>query len=293
MDKMAHRIRPIRKAEQYTMISIGIVLMAAGFYFFLIPVDLVAGGVTGIGMIVQNLLPIPISYTVFVFNMILLFLGLIVLGKKVFIRSIFGSILFPLVLFILEFIPIFDLEQDYLIAVVFGGGLLGVGFGLVLKYGGTSGGTDIPVKILNKVFGVPISYAVYLIDGIIVLTSMILFINTSGILRGFYALIAIMISGKAADMVVVGGQSKKALQIITDFPEEIKQAIYDSVSRGVTEVPIKGGYSKVDKTMLVTVITKREYYVVRNIIARIDEAAFVYVTPATEIHGDFIESESE
>jgi len=229
MDKMAHRIRPIRKAEQYTMISIGIVLMAAGFYFFLIPVDLVAGGVTGIGMIVQNLLPIPISYTVFVFNMILLFLGLVVLGKKVFVRSIFGSILFPLVLFVLEFIPIFDLEQDYLIAVVFGGGLLGVGFGLVLKYGGTSGGTDIPVKILNKVFGVPISYAVYLIDGIIVLTSMILFINTSGILRGFYALIAIIISGKAADMVVVGGQSKKALQIITDFPEEIKQAIYDSV----------------------------------------------------------------
>ena len=101
------------------------------------------------------------------------------------------------------------------------------------------------------------------------------------------------ISGKVADMVIVGSNSKKAVQIITDFPEEIKESIYKAVYRGVTEVEIQGGYSRSKKTMLVTVITRQEYYLVRQIIAEIDESAFVYVTPATEIQGDFEERESD
>lgn len=291
MDK--HRIRPISNLERYIWITIGIVLMVSGYYFFLIPVDLVAGGVTGVGMILKALSSRwPISLTVFILNTILLLIGWIVLGKKLLIRSIYGTIAFPAILFIFEqFVPVFNIEEDYFIAVMFGGALLGLGFGYVLKYGGTSGGTDIPVKIFYNIFNIPISFSVYLIDGIIVFFGTIVFYDSRGVLVGLYAIVAIAISGKVADMVVVGGSSKKALQIITDHPTEIKEAIYESVSRGVTEVPILGGYSQAQKTMLVTVITKREYYLVRRVIARIDEAAFVYVTPATEIHGDFTESE--
>ena len=164
---------------------------------------------------------------------------------------------------------------------------------LVIKYGGTSGGTDIPIKILNKKFKMPISLALYSTDGIIVLLGVLVFYSEHGINAGLYALITMFISGKVADMVIVGSNSKKAVQIITDFPTEIKQAIYEFVYRGVTEVKIRGGFSKKDKIMLVTVITKQEYYFIRNIIARIDENAFVYVTPATEIHGDFEERESD
>ncbi len=293
MDK--HRIRPIKNPERYGWISFGIILMASGFYFFLIPVDLVAGGVTGIGMILNEVSEsISISLTVFIMNILLLLLGWLVLGRKLFLRSIYGSLLFPLVLFVLEqFVPVFSIENDYVIAVTFGGALLGLGFGYVLKYGGTSGGTDIPVKILHRVFNLPISFSVYLIDGLIVLAGTIVFSQSGSVLVGLYAIIAIAISGKVADMVVVGGSSKKALQIITDYPQEIKEAIYDSVSRGVTEVPIKGGYSQSKKIMLITVITKREYYLARSVISRIDEDAFVYVTPATEIHGEFLERESD
>ncbi|MEC9484547.1 MAG: YitT family protein [Candidatus Izemoplasma sp.] len=293
MDK--HRIRPISHPERYGWISLGIILMASGFYFFLIPVDLVAGGVTGIGMILNEVSSkISISLTVFAMNMVLLLVGWIVLGTKLFLRSIYGSLLFPFVLFILEqFVPLLNIENDYVIAVTFGGALLGLGFGYVLKYGGTSGGTDIPVKILNRVFNLPISFSVYLIDGLIVLAGTIVFSQSGSVLVGLYAIIAIAISGKVADMVVVGGTSKKALQIITDYPQEIKKSIYDSISRGVTEVPIKGGYSESKKIMLITVITKREYYLVRNVISHIDETAFVYVTPATEIHGEFLERESD
>ena len=179
------------------------------------------------------------------------------------------------------------------LAVTFGGVFLGLGFGLVIKYGGTSGGTDIPIKILNKRLKLSISSSIYLVDGFIILLGVIVFFAEHGVNNGLYAIITLFISGRVADMVIVGSNSKKAVQIITDFPEEIKEAIYSAVYRGVTEVEIQGGYSKVKKTMLVTVITRSEYYLVRNIIARIDENAFVFVTPATEIQGDFEERESD
>ncbi len=288
------QIRQITKIEQYIMITIGIFLMVSGFYLFLIPMNIVAGGVTGFGLVLNEFTGASISIVVFICNTILLFLGLLILGKKVFMRSIYGSLLFPAVLYIYErFVPAIDFNHDYVLAVIFGGGLLGLGFGMVLKYGGTSGGTDIPVKIFNRKFGMTISQSVYLIDGIIVLLGIIAFFETNGITGGLYALITIFISGRVADSVVVGGQTKKAMQIITDHPFAIKKAIFKAIERGITEVPIQGGYTKREKTMLVTVITKQEYYLVRNIVATIDPDAFVYVTPATEIHGDFYERESE
>lgn len=288
------QIREISKIEQYTMITLGIVIMVAGFYFFLLPQEIVAGGVTGLGMVVNEVFDVSISLMVFIFNAVLLISSYFVLGKKVFVRSIYGSLAFPAVLFIFEqFIPQIDFNNDYVLAVLFGGGLLGLGFGTVLKYGGTSGGTDIPVKMLNKKLGLPIGFSVYLIDGIIVILGMFAFYDTAGFSGGLYALIAIFISGAVADMVVVGGNSKKAMQIITDKPDEITAGIFESISRGVTKMEIKGGYTNQVRTMLVTVITKSEYYVVRNVIAKIDDSAFVYVTPATEIHGDFYVKEND
>ncbi len=289
-----NKLRTINKYEQYSMISLGIVIMVIGFYYFLLPSDLVAGGVSGLGLAFNKFFNFKISYTVFAFNFVLLFIGLLFLGKRVFIKSIYGSILFPLVLFLFEnFSPEIDIYNDFLIAVTFGGFFLGLGFGLVIKYGGTSGGTDIPIKILNKKLKLPLSISIYLIDGIIILLGVIAFYNIHGINLGLYALITMFISGKVADMVIVGSNSKKALHIITEKPEEIKEAIYNAVSRGVTEVDILGGYSRENKTMLITVIKRQEYFLIRNIIADIDDFAFVYVTPATEVHGDFEERESD
>lgn len=287
-------LRKITLIEQYLMMTVGIILMVVGFFYFIIPSDLVTGGVTGIGLVLNKLTKVKISYIVFAFNLVFLVLGLVVLGKKTFIKSIYGSLMFPLVLFLFEsFGPVLDIEGDFVIGVTFGGLFLGLGFGLVIKYGGTSGGTDIPIKILNKKFKVPISYSIYITDGIVILLGVIAFYSTYGINSGLYAIITMYISGVVTDQVVMGRISKKAVQIITDKPEEIKTAIYDGIYRGVTEVNIKGGYSKQAKTMLITVITKQEYYVLKNIVATIDESAFVYVTSATEIHGDFDVKEND
>jgi uncharacterized membrane-anchored protein YitT (DUF2179 family) len=294
MMKRHHVIRRIGFFERYALISLGIIIMVAGFYFFLIPLNLPAGGVTGFGIALEKLIDIRISYLVFSVNILLLFLGLAVLGKKLFLRSIYGSLLFPTVLFLMEkYVTQFDIQNDYFIGAIFGGAMVGIGFGLMLKYGGTSGGTDIPVKILHQKFNLPISLGVYLFDGFVVLFGTWVFIDENGILASLYALLAIFISGKLADMVVIGGNDKKAMQIITERPQEIKQAIFDTVGRGVTLMNIKGGYTNQERIMLVTVITKQEYYIVRDIIAKLDDNAFVYVTPATEIHGDFVIEEVE
>lgn len=289
------KLKVVSIYKRYIMISIGIILMSFGFYYFVLPADLVVGGVTGLGLVLSVTFDdFPISAFVFILNIFLLLMGLIFLGKKLFVRSIYGSLFFPFVLFLMEtFLQVIDIKDDLFLAVTFGGVLLGTGFGLVIKYGGTSGGTDIPIKILNKKFKMPISIALYSIDGIVIILGVMVFYSEYGITAGLYALVTMFISGKVADMVIVGSNSKKAVQIITDFPTEIKEAIYELLYRGVTEVQIKGGYSNKHKTMLVTVITKQEYYFIRNIIARIDENAFVYVTPATEIHGDFEERESD
>jgi uncharacterized membrane-anchored protein YitT (DUF2179 family) len=202
--------------------------------------------------------------------------------------------MFPAVFFVLEeFVPLIEFENDFVIATIFGGALLGLGFGYVIKYGGTSGGTDIPIKILNQKLKLPLSVSLYLVDGTIITLGVIAYFADYGAITGLYAILTMFISGKIADIVILGNSSKKAVHIITNKKEEIKSAIYDSVFRGVTELNSTGGYSKEKKTMLVTVITKNEYYVIRNIIASIDPEAFVYVTPATEIQGDFTNREDE
>ena len=285
---MHKRIRQITNLERYSMISIGIILMAAGFYFFLIPQDLVAGGVTGLALVVNKYTNVSISLFVLILNIGLLLLGLVVLGKKIFLRSIYGSLLFPLVLYLFEeFVPLLDMENDFVIATIFGGALLGLGFGYVLKYGGTSGGTDIPVKIFTDKLKIPVSVSLYFVDGVIIASGVIAFYSDYGIVSGLYAILTLFISGKIADVVILGNSTKKSVQIITNHKEEIKNAIYETIERGVTEMSIKGGYTQKEKTMLVTVITKQEYYFIRNIIAKIDPEAFVYVTQATEIQGDF------
>ncbi len=281
-------LNTITHTKRYSMITLGIFLMVAGFYYFIAPFNLVIGGVSGVGLLFHELLSVPIWLVVLVLNIVLLMLGWVFLGWKSFYRSIYGSIVFPVILFFFEtFSPLLDLPDDPIIAVAFGGFLMGVGFGYVIRFGGTSGGTDIPIKILNKKLKLPLSVSIYAVDGVIILSGMFVFYAENGIAGGLYAILTVVIAGKVADMVVIGNNALRSVQIITDKPQEIKDLIFQSIERGVSLVPISGGYSNHPKTMLVTVITKGEYYTIRNIIAEVDPKAFVFANPASEIQGDF------
>ncbi len=285
---MRTTLRKMTYPRRYFFITLGIFLMVAGFYYFIMPAALVIGGVSGVGVLFSELFGVRVSLVVFILNILLLGLGWVFLGFKSFYRSIYGSLMFPLFLFLLEtFSPFLEMPHDFLIYVTFGGFLLGIGFGLVIKYGGTSGGTDIPIKILHRRLKLPLSVSLYLVDGAIILAGVIAFYTDRGVSSGLYAVLVMVISGKFADIVVVGSNTLKAVHIITDKPEAIKTLIYDSIHRGVSLVPAEGGYSGAKKTLLISIITRDEYYQIRNILAEADPEAFVFASPATEIQGDF------
>ncbi len=285
---MRKTLRKLSFSNRYLMITLGIALMVAGFYYFIMPAALVIGGVSGVGVLFSELFAIRVSLVVLVLNVVLLGLGWLFLGFKSFIRSIYGSLMFPLILFLLEeFSPMLDMEPDYLLYTTFGGFLLGLGFGYVIKYGGTSGGTDIPIKILHKRLKLPLSFSIYLVDGAIILSGVIAFYADRGVTMGLYAVLTMVVSGRVADFVVIGSNTLKAVHIVTEKPDRIKELIYDSLERGVSLMPAKGGYSMRDKTIVLSVITRDEYHRIRDIIAEVDEEAFVFASPATEIQGDF------
>ncbi len=285
---MRKTLKKLSFTKRYLMITMGIALMVGGFYYFIMPAALVIGGVSGVGVLFSELFPIRVSYVVFILNVLLLGLGWLFLGFKSFARSVYGSLLFPVILFLLEeFSPQLKMEHSYLLYTTFGGFFLGLGFGYVIKYGGTSGGTDIPIKILHRLLKLPLSVSIYLVDGVIILSGVIAFYADRGVSMGLYAILTMVISGRVADYVVVGSNTLKAVHIITDKPREMKQLIYDTLERGVSLVPIRGGYTLQDRTMVLSVITRDEYYTIRNVIAEVDPDAFVFASPATEIQGDF------
>lgn len=285
---MRKTLRKLSLSNRYFMITLGIFLMVAGFYYFIMPAALVIGGVSGVGVLFSELFAIRVSLVVLVLNVVLLGFGWLFLGFKSFVRSIYGSLMFPLILFLLEeFSPPLDMEPDFLLYTTFGGFLLGIGFGYVIKYGGTSGGTDIPIKILHKRLKLPLSFSIYLVDGAIILSGVIALYAERGVTAGLYALLTMVISGRVADFVIIGSNTLKAVHIVTEKPDRIKQLIYEALERGVSLIPMKGGYSMRQKTIVLSVITRDEYHRIRDIIAAVDEEAFVFASPATEIQGDF------
>ncbi|MBN2504982.1 MAG: YitT family protein [Bacilli bacterium] len=289
------KARPIRKIgwlEQYVFLTLGVFIMAVAFYFFVIPSGIVTGGVTGIAMVFNRYFDqIPISVYVFVLSILFLFSALVFLGKREFYRSIYGSFLFPAILWIFEMtVPNPDFSpNDLLLVALYAGGLIGIGFAIVIHYGGTTGGTDIPIKIMKKYTILSLAVSVYIVDSSVILLGALTSPEGLGVgfVNALYALVIVFLSGKVADSFLLGLQSKKAVHIITQKPEIVKEAIFSSFSRGMTEIEAYGAYTDTAKTLLVIVIQNSEYLFVRNIIIQADPQAFVYVTPASEIHGEW------
>ncbi len=296
MRALSFRIRSVSWLEQYFFLTVGVFVMAIAYYFFVIPSGLVTGGSTGVAMILNRYFPqIPISAFSLVLNSLLLILAFFFLGKRELLNSLFGSLLFPGFLALFEVIfpnPQFS-PDDLLLVILYAGMLAGSGFGLVCQYGGSTGGSDILIKIFQKYAKVSLRASVYVVEAGIIIAGAITHPEgfNVGVVNLLYAVVMVFISGKVADSIVMGSQSKKALNIITDHPKEIKTEIFATLRRGVTELQSQGGFTENKKTMLIMVIQNTEYHLVRNIIAKNDPAAFVFATPASEIQGQWSSKE--
>ena len=269
---------------EYFLVFLGTVVQAFAMRLFLIPGQLVGGGVSGAAQVIYFFTNFPIGLMVLVGNIPLYIIGWRQLGGLNFaLRTIFSVVIFSILTDTLPyFLPIQNITNDVLLNTLFGGVLLGAGLGLVYMGRGTSGGTDILGRILNYRFGFSISAAYMITDSVVVLASGFAF----GWEKALYSLIVIYISGMAAELVSEGSSVMRTALIITEKPDEIAAAIMDELERGVTYLYGKGAYTGVDRTVLYCVISRPEVSLVKGIISKIDSDAFVVIGQANEVLGE-------
>ena len=270
-----------RKIIGIVEMLIGLCLFSIAFNFFLLPNNLVFGGVSGLSIVFSK--QFDPSLFVLIISIFLLFVSFIFLGKETTARSIVGSLLLPLFIKLGEIPTLYiDIgEVDLLVAAIYGGVLTGLGLGLVYKNGFTTGGTDIVNQLVNKYVGFSIGKSMFICDGLIVISGVFAF----GIVRCMYAGIVLFIISKLSDRVMLGISRSKAFYIVTNYPNEVKRFIVDELKHGVTEFNAKGGYDKETQKVLFSVVPTQDYYNFKNGIKRIDKEAFFVAVDAFESGG--------
>lgn len=271
------------KYKRLVRFVIGCFLVAIAYNLFLAPNDIVAGGVGGIAIILNELFGFEYSTVILIGNIILLLISYVFLGKEKTRGSILGSLVFPICVKLTSDIGTY-IEIDnsqLLLSAVFGGVLYGFGAGMIFKAGYTGGGTDVLSQLINKYLKLSIGKSILCTDGTIVVLSSIVF----GTNKLLYAIITLYIISLISDRVILGISDSKAFYIVTDEEQAIKEYILKYLNHGVTVFNAKGGFAKEKQTVLMCVLPTKDYYRLKEGISEIDPDAFFVVTDAYEVFG--------
>lgn len=277
---LQHRKLPMAKIiKRAIAITIGALLMATGLEIFLVPNQVIDGGITGISIMLSHLTGVNLGIFLFALNLPFVFLGYKQIGKTFAISTVLGILL--LSIFTTLFHPIPPFTDDILLATLFGGMVLGIGIGLVIRYGGALDGTEILAILINK--KVPFSV------GEIVMFFNLFILSAAGFVfswdRAMYSILAYVIASKSIDAVVAGMEESKSAWIISDQHKEIGDAINARLGRGVTYLHGEGAYTGDDKKVVFCIITRLEEAKLKGIVEDIDPSAFLAVADITEVRG--------
>ncbi len=276
----------IRKKNiiDYLMIMVGSLIMASGLMLFLVPNKVTSGGVSGISTILYHAFNWPAGVTMLALNIPLFIIGVRIFGKKFGMKTLWGiiwiSLFSDLIDVILKLPPV---TNDPLLATVYGGLLLGGGLGIIMKGRGTTGGSDIIARILNKYFHFSLGVSFVIIDTLIIILIGIVFKNIDLIL---FCLISLAISSKVVDMIIEGLTSERAITIMSEKWDIISKRIMEEVNRGVTGLDSVGMYTRKEKKTLYCVVATRQIEHIRRIVKREDPFAFVTITNVSIMQGD-------
>lgn len=266
--------------QEYVFVLIGAAIIAIGFNLFLFPNRVASGGVSGISTILHALFGWNAGLIQFAFNIPLFIAGVLVLGKKFGLKSFVGTLALPLFVILTESWE--SWTTNALLAAIFGGITVGFGIGLVFKGNASTGGTDLLAQIITKYTGLTLGTSVLLIDGLIAISAAIVF----DLEQGLYAIIGLYVTTKTIDVVQLGFSQSKMVYIITNKQDEVRDAIYAEIDRGVTKVPTLGGYTGEERLMLMVVVYQKEFTKLKQIIKNVDPTAFVIVSDAYEVLGE-------
>ena len=283
-DFLLHKMQ--KELLNYCIITIGTILMAIGIVFFLEPHTIAPGGVTGLAIVIYKVVGVPIEITNLIINIPLFILGILTLGKTFGAKTAYGTLMLS---FSIKMVKInlptnFLATDDLLLAAIFGGLFLGIGIGLIFKFGGTTGGTDLAAAIINKYFkGLSVPKTLMFIDFVILITAG--FVNKD-IETPLYSMISLFSIVKMADFIVEGMDYSKAFYIISDKHVEIGDAIINKVNRGATALKAKGMYSGMDKEVILCIVNRSQIAKLKKTVYAIDKNAFIMVSTVHEVLGE-------
>lgn len=272
--------------KKYAKILCGVLagnaILAFTVSAFILPHGIIMGGATGMGITVNHYINIDLSVIVFGINIVLFIAGAFVFGKQFALTTIISTFTYPVFLSVARAVPGVDtLTDNILLATIYGGMLLGIGIGLVIRAGSSTGGSDILALILNKIFHTPVAVCVYIVD-FLILGGQILFSDSEQILYGILTLITTSI---VLNRVVLMGQSQIQLFVITNKYDEVKEKMLNEIEAGVTMVHIETGYHGKNQKGVLCVIPNRKLYAIKELIHTIDAEAFITITQINEVRG--------
>ncbi len=275
----------LRKIKKVLIVSLGVIILAIGIHFFLVPANLAAGGLMGFAIVINGLFPfLPISAIMLVGNLVLFALGFLLIGLEFGGLTIYASLFLSGVLYVMEgIVPVTGpLVSDLWINLVYGIGLAGGGMGVVFFQNASTGGTDILAKIINKYTHLDIGKALFVVDFFITVAAGFAF----GFEIGLYATFGIVINALVIDSVIAGFNKQFCVLVYTNKIDEINDYINNVIQRGTTLYYAQGGYKKEDKQIISAVVSRRQYIKIRNYAKKVDDEVFITSNTVMEVHGE-------
>ncbi|MEV2908242.1 YitT family protein [Paenibacillus larvae] len=279
MTKKHKKLSPIRLLIKILFITIGAFLMGVALEIFLVPNDVIDGGIIGISIVVSKITSLPLGIFIFFLNLPFLVLGYKQIGKTFAFSTLYGITVMSITTALLHHVEPFT--NDTILAVLFGGVLLGFGVGLVIKLGGSLDGTEIVAILISKKMRFPVGQ-------IIMIINVFIFILAGFVLgwdSAMYSMFTYYIASKVMDAVVEGLNESRSVTIISSEYEEISQTIMDRLGRNTTFIYARGGYLKEDTQMIYCVVTRLELAKLKTIVQEIDSKAFITIEHVSDVLG--------
>lgn len=276
-------------AKSWLILIFGIMIAgfvrAIGVYSFVVPNNFAPGGVTGVGSIIEYLWGVNAGYIIAAINVPLIIVAFIFIGKRFAIISGIAILLSSGLMVLFEYVkfPTFVFENDKILAAIAGGLICGVGIAIMLKLGGSNGGTDIIATLIQKKFSATnIAWFIFLVDSTVVIAS--IFVYKNSLVPALLSFVEMFASSKVAELILQGFKSALKIEIITNNADDISKEIMQSLHRGVTKITATGMYTGEEHSMLICVLRKRQLSQFRMILKKYPET-FAYISGTSEVVG--------
>lgn len=275
------------EVKTWVYITLGAIISSLGYVLFILPMNMVEGGVTGLGIILKKVTGLPIvGISSLAITALIFIVAFKILGRGFGAKSIYAAIISNLLIDVFLWLKLPQITDDILLAAFYGGAIVGFGLGLIYFSGASTGGADATAQVLWKINNTPIGRTLITIDVFVLGLATAIFIPLEQIM---YSLIFIFIEVRVIDMVLNGVRANQRILIISDKPKKISEIILTKMNRGLTMFQGVGGFTGQKRIMLTSVVPKKEIPEIRRIISSLDPKAFVIIQDIHQVYGEGFE----